>query len=242
MTLAFKKVLITGGSRGIGRALAEALGLEGCEVMICARDATRLREAQQELGARAICCDITRGDDIARLERAVRGELGGLDVLINNAGIQMAQDVVQGVDPELADRELAVNLAAPIHLTAAFMPLLLSSDRACIVNVTSAIAIAPSPRSPIYAASKAGLAAWTNAIRLQLAGTTVGVMEAVPPLVATDMTAGRQDGAVAPDGVAAAIVAGLRRGADRVLIGKARSLALVNRLSPALAGRIMAKR
>ncbi|MCA9575972.1 MAG: SDR family NAD(P)-dependent oxidoreductase [Myxococcales bacterium] len=242
MTLARARVVITGGTRGIGRALAEALVQEGSEVLVCGRDDAALAAVRRDLGVRALRCDITDPADVARLADVVRAELCGVDLLINNAGRQVDHDVVTGLDMSAARDEVAVNLLAPIAVTAALMPLLLASSDAAVVNVSSALAFAPAPRSPVYAASKAGLAAWTHALRAQLEGTAVRVVDVVPPLVATDMTVGRHEGAVQPEAVAAAVVRGLTRRRTRVVVGKARALAAIHRVSPALARRMMRDR
>lgn len=242
MKLARKKVLITGGTRGIGRALAELLALEGCEVMVCGRDEESLHKVQRDLGVRGVVCDVSCAKDVAKLESVVRGELCGLDILINNAGVQYDHDVTAGLDELAAEREIAFNLMGPIFVTSALMPLLLSSPEAVVANLSSGLAYAPSPRSPVYAASKAGLSMWTHALRMQLAETGVRVVEVLPPLAATEMTKGRHEDAAPPADVANAIVAGLRSRRECIAIGKVRTLMTIHRLSPKLARRIMSKR
>ncbi len=241
MSLALKKVLITGGSRGIGRALAEALVLQGAEVFVCGRSAANVAQVEQDLGVRGLVCDISSETERERLTSAVRAEFGGLDVLVNNAGMQVERDVTLGLDPAQVEGEVSLNLVAPIALTSALLPLLMSADDACIVNLTSALGLAPTPRSPVYSASKAGLIGWTHALRGSLVDSSVRVVEVVPPVVATDMTAGRHDGAMSPSDAAAAIVRGLQRRRERIVIGKARLLAAIHRLCPSLALRLMRK-
>lgn len=242
MELRHARVLISGGTTGIGLAMASAFAGAGAEVLVCGRDPDRLADAGGSLGVRGIACDVTRPDDVDRLVMTVRGELGGLEVLVNNAGIQRGFDVMGA--PALADAEaeVATNLVAPLRLTCATLPLLLASDRAAIVNVTSALAIAPKKSAPMYCATKAALRSLTRTLSYQLRETAVQVMEVVPPLVATAMTAGRDDGAIGPDRVAAATVRGLRRDKSRVLVGKSRVLSVIDRVSPALAARIMRDR
>ena len=240
MRHALKKVLITGGTRGIGRALAAALHEEGCEVLVCGRDKEAVGRARDELGVRAVACDVTSPAGRAQLCSVVRGELCGLDLLINNAGAQREHDIMEGLDLEAVRREIALNLLAPIALTDALLPLLLSSPDAAVVNISSALALVPSARAPVYGATKAGLSSWSVALRAQLEKTTVRVVEVVPPLVATAMSAGRQRGAISAERAAEGIVSGLRRGRARIVIGKARILCGVHRLSPALARRVLA--
>lgn len=238
-SLALKKVLVTGGTRGIGRALAEQLVQEGCEVMVCGSSREHVARVQQELGVRGIACDLSSAQDVERLASAVRGELGGLDMLINNAGVQCEQDLTAGFDLADARRELEINLVAPVALGQALLPVLMGSRSAVIANVTSALAFAPSSRAPIYCASKAGLAAFTSCLRQQLEDAGVKVVEIVPPLVATEMTVGRQTGAISPDEMAREIVQGLKSGRPRLLVGKARVLAAIHRVAPGLSERMM---
>ncbi|MCA9647006.1 MAG: SDR family NAD(P)-dependent oxidoreductase [Polyangiaceae bacterium] len=237
--MSLRKVLITGGTRGIGRALAEVLVHEGAEVLVCGRSRDAVEATQRELGVRGVACDITLERDRERLASVVRGELAGLDVLIHNAGVQHDHDVCNGLDLERATQELALNLSAPIALTDRLLPLLVASGDGCLVNVTSALGVVPSPRAPVYSASKAALSAWSQAIRPRLATQGVRVVEVIPPVVATEMTLGRQDGAISAEQAASAIVRGLRAQRDRIVIGKAKLLLAMNRVAPSLARRVI---
>ena len=165
----------------------------------------------------------------------VRGELAGLDVLVNNAGVQHQLDLT--TNSSGASAEVAINLLAPLALTQELMPLLLASREAALVNVTSALAFATKPDVPVYCATKAALASLTCSWRAQLKGSVVRVVEVVPPLVRTQMTAGRDDTAVSPELVASAMRRGLETNAERIVIGKAKLLNAIHRLSPALARR-----
>lgn len=238
-TLSLRKVLITGGTRGIGRALAEALVDEGAEVLVCGRSRDAVETTQRELGVRGIACDVTREQDRQRLASVVRGELCGLDVLIHNAGVQFDHDVLSGLDLERANQEIALNLTAPIALTDALLPLLVASGSGCLVNLTSALGIVPSPRAPVYCATKAAFSAWTQAIRPRLATQGVRVVEVIPPVVATQMTQGRQAGAISAEQAAEAIVSGLCAQRERIVIGKAKALLAIHRLAPSIARRII---
>lgn len=239
MSLQGIRVLVTGGSRGIGRALCEALRDAGCEVLACGRDAEALADLERDTAVRGLTCDVTVEGAADTLLEAVRRELGGLDVLINNAGMQCDQDPGQGLDRARVVQELQLNLLAPILLTDALLPLLTASPVAAVVNMSSALGVVPSARSPVYGATKAGLSCYTRAARGSLASVGVRCVEVVPPLVATGMTTGRQQGAVAPEVVADAVVDALRTGQERVVVGKARILLALHRLSPALAAAVM---
>ena len=242
MELANKKVFITGGTRGIGRALAEQLHTRGCEVMVCGRRRDSVRQVQQALGIRALSLDITDADAAARLVSAVRGELAGLDILINNAGLQRELDLTAELSRADLEPEIALNLLAPLAVTQALLPLLLSARDAAIVNVTSTLAIAPAPRAPVYSATKAALSSLTHSWRAQLRTSGVRVVEVVPPVVKTEMTDGRNEGAISAEQAAEGIVRGLCRGRQHVVLGQARMLSLVHRLSPHLARHVLQRR
>ena len=176
---------------------------------------------------------------MAELAAGLEARLGGIDVVVHNAGIQREVRLTEGVDAAEVELEIDLNLLAPMRLTAALMPLLRRSERAAIVHVTSILALAPKQVAPVYCATKAGLRSWTKAIRAQLAPEGIRVVELVPPLVKTAMTEGRDDGAVPPEVVAEALVRGLARGRDEIRVGKAKVFAALHRLSPGLAEQMM---
>ncbi|MGE0321067.1 MAG: SDR family oxidoreductase [Polyangiaceae bacterium] len=241
-TLSLRKVLVTGGTRGIGRALTQALVHHGAEVLVCGRNRDAVEATQRELGVRGVACDITLERDRRRLLSVVRGELAGLDVLIHNAGVQFDHDVCSGLDLERANQEIALNLTAPIALTDLMLPLLVASGDGCLVNVTSALGVVPTPRAPVYSATKAAFSAWSQAIRPRLASQGVRVAEVIPPVVATEMTEGRHDGAISAEQAATAIVGGLLARRERIVIGKAKLLLAMHRVAPGLARRVVQDR
>jgi len=191
MKLSGNTVLITGGSSGIGYAMAEAFLKAGSTVIICARGEQRLAEAQArhpDLHARA--CDIT--DDRARRELAavVTDRFPALSILVNNAGVQRDIDLTNGVDEFLAgENEIRVNLEAPIILSALLIPLLAKNPQPALINISSGLGFVPMAAMPVYCASKAGMHAFTMAMRVQLARLGMKVFEIVPPMVDTDLNA-----------------------------------------------------
>lgn len=236
------RALVTGGTRGIGRAMAESLTRAGATVAVCARSQADVAEAEQTLGVLGFACDITDPVAVAELVRGLEARLGGLDVVVHNAGIQREVHLTGAVDAAAVELEIDLNLLAPMRLTAALMPLLRRSERAAVVNVTSILALAPKKVAPVYCATKAGLRSWTMAVRAQLAPEGIRVIELVPPLVKTAMTEGRDDGAVPPEVVAEALVHGLRRGRPVIRVGKAKVFAALHRLSPGFAEQMMMDR
>ncbi len=235
MDLTNRRALVTGGTSGIGKAISLALVEAGASVIACGSDSQRVADLEAAgLGVAAFCCDVTEQEDVRALVDTVDARLSGLDVLVNCAGVQRSIELVAGVDMDEVEYEVAVDLVAPIRVTDAMLPQLLASDGASIVNVTSVLALEPKQSAPVYCAAKAGLSNWTTALRHQLEEHGVHVMELVPPLVATQMTEGRGEGAIAPEVVARACVKGLRDASPRVAVGKARLASILHRVSPAL--------
>ena len=151
-------ILITGGATGIGFALAEAFVKAGNKVLICGRRKARLEEAKEKLPQIQVRqCDLSRKEDRESLCNWVRDNYKDLNVLVNNAGIQRAIDLRKGT-AELfgGEDEVQINLAAPIHLSAYFAPLLLKKKEAAIVNVSSGLGFVPIAAMPVYCATKAG--------------------------------------------------------------------------------------
>ena len=239
MQLSGNSVLITGGSSGIGLALAEAFLAAGSEVAVCARNEKRLREAAARHPAlRWRVCDVSQTSDRRALLEWASAELPGLNVLINNAGIQRDIDFSSGIDEFLAgDNELRVNLEAPIALCGLFMPLLRCPVRAAIINVSSGLGFMPIAAVPVYCASKAGLHAFTLTLRQQLACTRISVHEVVPPAVDTHLNPegrarrGHFTARLEPRDFVAAVMRGLRDDASEIGYGVTEGFVRARRLT-----------
>lgn len=194
MQLAGNTVLITGGASGIGYALAEAFLVAGSTVAICGRRAQRLQQARTrhpELHIRR--CDVADERDRCDLVKWITERLPDLNVLVNNAGVQRDIDFTRGIGEFLAgENEIRINLEAPIVLSGLLIPLLAANRDPAIVNVSSGLGFVPAARMPVYSASKAGMHAYSLAIRRQLAEIGIKVFEIVPPAVDTELNpAGR---------------------------------------------------
>lgn len=237
MNLSGNTILITGGTSGIGLALAKAFLTAGSEVIICGRRETRLREAQERdprLHIRA--CDLSSLDDCRALAAWVGTTFPEVNILVNNAGIQRDVDLTRGIDEFLAgESEIRVNLEAPVVLSALFVPLLQGKLGAAILNVTSGLGFVPGARVPVYSATKAGLHAFSLAMRHQLSKVGIRVHEIVPPVVDTELNPeGRTRRINLPPGpsaevFAAAVLEGLATDQNEIGYGISRDLLRASR-------------
>jgi uncharacterized oxidoreductase len=170
-------VLVTGGASGIGFALAERFIQAGSSVIICGRREDKLKEAQSKYPQLHIrVCNVANPAERRALFTWVTESYPGLNMLINNAGIQQRIQLQQKPAWETLGEEVAINLEAPIHLSALFIPHLLQQERSAIINVTSGLAFVPKANVPVYCATKAALHSLTLSLRHQLAGTPIAVI------------------------------------------------------------------
>jgi NAD(P)-dependent dehydrogenase (short-subunit alcohol dehydrogenase family) len=205
MTIADRTVLVTGANRGIGQALvAEALARGAKRVYA----GTRQPLAHPDTRVTPLTLDVT---DAAQIQAAA-GQVGSLDVLINNAGIALYDDLS---DRAVLDQHLAVNLFGTYSVTQAFLPLLTASGGA-IVNNVSTMAVAPFPITPAYAISKAAAFNLTQSLRALLAGRGVRVHAVLTGPTDTDMTRGFDIPKASPQSVARAIFDGVENGEEDI--------------------------
>lgn len=190
MNITGNTILITGGGRGIGRALAEALHAKGNRVIIAGRRERVLDEVTQaNPGIASMLLDIQDKADIAAFAREAVARFPALNVVINNAGIMRPEPQI---DLAIAEETIATNLLGPIRLTAALLPHLLARPRASIVTVSSGLAFVPMAATPTYSATKAAIHSWSMAMRHQLKDTSVEVVEIAPPYVQTELLGAHQ--------------------------------------------------
>ena len=246
MWLEGKHILLTGATRGIGRALATQLIKDGATVIAVARDAEALAELAWELGPQLLphTCDLQNLKDREELIDKIKSAAKPLDGVINNAGIQFEADYMVAGRNDLARdiaTEIDINLVAPLHLCASLATHLAQRPEGFIVNVTSGLALFPKQTAPIYCATKAGLRSFTTALRYQAEqlAPNMLVCDCIMTLVATDMTQGRGSGKISPKNAVQQLLQGLKRGSDEIWIGKTRALRWINRLSPKLAAKIL---
>ncbi|MES2057502.1 MAG: SDR family NAD(P)-dependent oxidoreductase [Pseudomonadota bacterium] len=236
MQLAGKTVLVTGGTDGIGLALARRLQGAGSTVIVVGRNAERLMAARAE-AFETLAVDLSGEAGCADLLAAVAGR--PIDILVNNAGMGAAFDVTAPIDLDAVDRSIFLNLNAPIRLIAGMLDTLRARPEAMIVNVTSGLALAPAAKSPVYCATKAGLRSFTMALRAQLVDTRIHVLEVLPPVVETRMTAENTHSKMPAPECARQIVVAMEKGRDQANVGMTRLLNTVYNISPAIARRVM---
>ncbi len=190
MTLA----VVTGASRGIGRATAQALADRGCELALLGRASEHLARAHATLATTGATvtvydCDLSSIQQIETSVAALQRDLGSPDVLINNAGVAQRAAVVE-TTPEAFDEHLAVNLRAPFLLCRALLPSMLERRSGRIVNVASISATLGSPRQSAYNASKWGLVGFVKSLAEELRDTGLMTVAVLPGSVDTDMLRG----------------------------------------------------
>lgn len=231
-----KLALVTGGTDGIGLWIARLLQTKGASVIVCGRRADLLERAKAE-GFEAIQADLSSAVGVKALADQVR--MRPLDIVINNAGVGAAYDLAQPIDLGVADRTIFLNLNAPIHLAALLVPGLKVRPSATLVNISSGLAIAPRAGGPVYCATKAGLRSFTQAIRYQLRETAVTVIEALPPIVETALTADRPGSKMSAEACARQIVSAIEQDRSEAYVGQVKLLKLVHSISPRLAEKVM---
>jgi short-subunit dehydrogenase len=184
MKLAGARVLITGGAGGIGRALAKELLEAGASVLLVGRSATALADAARALGGDGtrvgtLVADLTSATDRSRLVAYASTWNGGVDVLVNNAGVSLF-GLYSDAAPESIEQTLAINLLAPMLLVRALLPTLAKQPQAAIVNVGSVFGAIGYPGNAAYSAAKFGLRGFSEALRRELANSTVRVLHVAP--------------------------------------------------------------
>lgn len=191
--------LVTGGSKGIGRAIALALAQDGADVALAARSQEDLDAAAHEveaLGRRALTVptDVSDPEQVEAMVRRTIDELGGLDVLVNNAGAAPFLSTVDSIRPEGFEKYFRVNFHSAFYATRAAAKHLLDQGSGSVINVASVAAFIASPGLSYYAGAKAALVAFTKTVAQEWASRGVRVNAVAPGWIETDLNAtSRQD-------------------------------------------------
>jgi uncharacterized oxidoreductase len=188
MKLSGNTILITGGTSGIGKGFAEDFSKRNNKVIICGRREERLAEIKQMYNnVETIVCDIAVPGHREALAEQVIEKFTGVNVLINNAGIQLPADLSNKLDLNKLNNEVETNLIAPMHLVSLFIQHLKSKKESAVINISSGLAFVPLVFVPIYCATKAAIHSYSMSLRHQLKRTSVKVFEIIPPSVDTEL-------------------------------------------------------
>ena len=240
MEIQGKTILITGGTAGIGLEAAKQFLGNGAKVIITGRDQSKLDNAKKIYPALiAIKSDVANAGDAQMLFNQIT-ELGGIDILYNNAGV-LSMSTNMGVANDRhsneAEHEMNVNYLGVIRLNNLFMEMLKSRRETAIINTTSILSYVPSATEVTYSASKVALRFYTEILRnhLEVLKSNVKVFELLPPVVATDMTAARNDKKITPEEVVKTLIASLKKNQYNIRVGDTKLVYIINRLFPKLA-------
>jgi NAD(P)-dependent dehydrogenase (short-subunit alcohol dehydrogenase family) len=188
-----KVALVTGASRGIGRAIAEAYAREGASVVICGRKQETLDEVAHELGSlpgrvRPVACHVGRLEELERLVEAAHSEFGRIDILVNNAGTNIAYgDCLEMTEPQF-DKMIDINLKAAFRLTRLVAPGMCERGSGSIINISSVSGLRPQRQAMLYSMTKAALIMMTMSYALELGPRGVRVNAIAPGLVETRLS------------------------------------------------------
>ena len=244
MDLKGKTILITGGASGIGLEAAKQFLKIGAKVIITGRNQAKLDAAKQAYPALiALQSDVAIEADAKALFKTVKA-LGGIDVLYNNAGVLAAPSnlgIANDKHLEDAAYEMEVNYFGVIRLNNLFLDMLKSRSEAAIINTTSILSMSPSLIEATYSSSKTALAFYTISLRehLKIIGSKLKIFELVPPLVATEMTAERNDKKITSEEMIKGLVNGLLKDHYTIRVGDAKIFSVINRLFPKTAFNII---
>jgi short-subunit dehydrogenase involved in D-alanine esterification of teichoic acids len=184
MDISNRTVFIAGATSGIGLELARRFAKAGSTVIVGGRRAELLDEIRAE-GFGAVSIDVTDQDGVDQARDTILRDYPDLDTIVTMSGVMLLEDLRDPAHFDSARQTIDINLLGTIRVIDAFTPHLIARGAGAIITVTSGIAFLPFPPMPTYAASKAGVHAYTEALRAQLDGTGIEVAELVPPAVAT---------------------------------------------------------
>jgi len=185
-----KIAIVTGASRGIGRAIAETFVREGARVVICGRKPETLEQAAREIGTAVmpIVCHVGRREQIEAMVDTVTREFGRIDILVNNAGTNVAQAPCLDVDEGMFDKMVEINLKSAFRLTQSIAPGMCGRGSGSIVNISSISGVRPQFEGLLYSMTKAALIMMTQSYALELGPRGVRVNAIAPGLIQTVMS------------------------------------------------------
>ncbi len=188
-----KVAIVTGASRGIGKAIAHAFAVEGATVVICGRKQETLDQAAVEIAQPTgrvvpVACHIGRADQIQRLVETTTGRFGKIDILVNNAATNIAQEPVLAVDDVKFDKMIEINLKSAFRLIQAIAPGMCERGWGSIINIASIAGIRPQYHGMLYSMTKAALIMMTQSYALELGPRGVRVNAIAPGIIQTALS------------------------------------------------------
>ncbi len=247
MKLTGNTILITGGGSGIGRAMAEEFHRRGNKVIVAGRRKGHLKAVvDANPGIEAVELDMQSAESIASVAKDVIARFPKLNVLFNNAGIMLPDDVSTEIDDAQAVSMVTTNLLGPIRLTAALVEHLKKQNQAVILNNSSILGFVPLSFTAVYSATKAAIHSYSMSLRHKLAQTSVRVQEIAPPWVRTELMGSQEAEAAMPLGdFISETFAALGKDTPEILVDRAKAFrnnvgpgehTLVNQFNDQMAG------
>lgn len=188
--LAGRVAIVTGASRGIGRAIAEAFVREGAKVVICSRKQSALNQTAAEIAGDVlpVACHVGRPEEIQTLIATAQEHFGDVDILVNNAATNIAQEPVLQVDEAKFDKMIEINLLSAFRLMQAVAPGMCERGRGSIINIASIAGLRPQRYGMLYSMTKAALIMMTQSYALELGPLGVRVNAIAPGLIETALS------------------------------------------------------
>jgi len=193
ISLAGKTALVTGGGRGIGKALAKRFAEAGANVVIASRKLENLQATAEELSGLPgrvvpIACHVGRLDQIENLILDIESQLGPVDILVNNSATNLGQGPSLQVTDEMLDKMIDVNIKSAIRLVRLILPTMIERGRGSVINIASVAGIVPQPQGLLYSFTKAGLIMMTRSWAREFSPSGVRFNAIAPGLVQTDFS------------------------------------------------------
>lgn len=239
MIVSNQKVLITGGGSGIGLAIAKKFLTQNNTVIITGRNLSKLEAVKAELpDIHIFQSDVTQEEEVKKLAADIESAFGGIDVLMNNAGIMLLLDSGdEANDLHKQFEEIEINFNSPIRVLHHFLPQLKKSKNAVLVNVSSGLAYVPFAQAPVYSGTKVAVHFWTKSIRPQLKPHGIKVIELLPPVVDTKLAkdADLKDDnlkPMPPEKLAENFWKDYAKGKEEITPGVSKALKIMSRLAP----------
>ncbi len=182
-----KNIVITGASRGLGKAMAEVAMKRGAKVMASARSEKDLEALAKEIGAVPFKADVTKEKEMIALAKAAVKEFGHIDIWINNAGVWLPRGPIEDADMDRAHELIEVNLFGTMYGTRAILPYFKEKGSGIIVNVVSTAALVGRPNSCVYSASKWAARGFTDSLREEVKAMGIKVIGIYPGGIKTDL-------------------------------------------------------